>query len=221
MSDPISKILHPLTRYSANNLVGQVTLAYFVLYTGFNKETKFLDLSLLYDFFTTHKRGLSWTLAELNKLISLAGISTMLLAFIPGFERQSSELLWSSMWMLRAHTIYSFGKFYDFSVKKVREDKPMKQSAVALGVAAQASLTAGYILSLLSPPALYAAVMSALSLSHFTTMEMDYKYRLGIRPFAYLPFVLAIPVFLNNARIPSKADFELGFNALRTFVGAK
>jgi hypothetical protein len=202
MSDLISKAMVPVHKFqqlSSAAIVANVTLSYFVLYTGYSKVDKSLSLEQMYDFVTVHKRGLNWTLTEANKLISLAGLTTMLLSFLPGFKRQSRELLWSSMVMLWAHGIYSLGKFYSFSPAKIAEDKPVKQASVGLGLTAQGVLTAGFLNFI---PGVFAATAASLGIAHFWTMEVDYKYRLQVRPFAYLPFVLAVPVIWYNGVKP-------------------
>lgn len=195
MSEAFANILRPLTEYSANSIIGQVTLSYFVFYTGFSKDTKSLSWKNLSDFLLLG-RGLDWTLVEFNKLISLAGLTTMLISFIPSFKRQSRDLLWGSMMMLGVHSTYSMFKFYSFSPAKVLADKPIKKLSVALGNAGQVALSAGFF-GYLSPPAL-AITATTFGIAHFWTMEVDYKYKLQVRPYAYLPFVLAIPALLGG-----------------------
>jgi hypothetical protein len=195
MSDPISNILQPFTKFSARSIVGHVTLSYFFLYTGYNKQEQRLSFQQMYDFVTMYNRGVAWTLVEANKLISLAGLTTMLLSFLPGFKKQSRDLLWSSMLMLWTHSIYSFWKFYNFSPAKVIEDKPIKQVSVGLGTLGQVALCAGYWYL---PMDIFAVTATTLGISHFWTMEVDFKYKLQVRPYAYLPFILALPAIANN-----------------------
>lgn len=165
-----------------------VTASYLVLYTGYDKvsatlvPSNWLDLVLL-------RRGTDWTLKELNKAVSLSGLTCMLLSFLPELQPMSNDLLWISMNYLWVHSLYSMYSFYDCNPLKVLKDKSIKQLSVALGTAGQIALSLGYWGKITSG----ALVLSAttLGIGHFWTMEVDYKYKLQVRPYAYLPFPLA------------------------------
>jgi hypothetical protein len=187
--------LRPLTGHNEFALAGGVTLSYLVLYTGYDKTTKRLSLKNLTDLVTCG-RGIEWTLVELNKLISLAGITTLLMSFIPDFKSQSRGLLGISMVTLWTHSVYSMYKWYGFKISKVLEDKPIKKLSILLGVGGQLSIVSGFYGY--SSFATLALASTALSIGHFWTMEVDYKYKLQVRPYAYLPFVLAIPAIVSN-----------------------
>jgi hypothetical protein len=88
-----------------------VLASYLAFYTAYSKANKTLELQLLIDVFTLAK-GLDHTLVELNKAISLAGITTLSMAFLPGFEGFKNDLLLSAMVTLWTHSIYSIWKFY-------------------------------------------------------------------------------------------------------------
>ena len=191
-------------RMSSYAITGLVTVSYFGLYTGYDKKTKKLKPSNLKDLVTLN-RGLDWTLVECNKAISLSGLTVFLAAFMPPFEAQGKELLFQGMSMLWAHTAYSLYKFYGYSLKKLMKEKRVKQISVALGTAGQLALSAGYW-GYISKEALVLG-STVLGVSHFYTMEIDYKGVLQVRPYAYLPFVLAIPVlgnFMKNVILPQK-----------------
>ena len=146
-----------------------VTLSYLAFYTAYDKSKKTLVLKNLSDLVTC-ARGVDWTLVECNKALSLAGMTTMLMSFLPSFEKKSKGLLWISMMMLWTHSAYSMYKFYGYKLSKIMSDKAIKQLSIGLGVTGQVALSAGYY-GLISPAVLvYAA--SALSISHFWTMEV-------------------------------------------------
>jgi hypothetical protein len=146
-----------------------VTASYLAFYTAYDKSKKTLVWKNLVDLVTL-SRGLDWTLVESNKALSLAGMTTMLLSFVPTFEKRSKGLLWVSMMMLWTHSAYSMYKFYGYKLAKLMSDKAIKRLSIGFGVAGQLALSAGY-LGYISPAALvYSA--SALSISHFWTMEV-------------------------------------------------
>ena len=57
-----------------------LTISYLILYTGFNKQTKTLDCSMLFDICTF--KSISKTISEANKLISLVAITAYQLTII-------------------------------------------------------------------------------------------------------------------------------------------
>ena len=155
--------------FSEYGIATAVTLSYLAFYTAYDKSKKTLVLKNLSDLVTC-SRGVDWTLVECNKALSLAGMTTMLMSFLPSFEKKSKGLLWISMVMLWTHSTYSMYKFYGYKLSKIMSDKAIKQLSIGFGVAGQVALSAGYY-GLISPAALvYAA--SALSISHFWTMEV-------------------------------------------------
>ena len=188
-SSSVSKV-----RVSSYAITGLITMSYFGLYTGYDKKTKKLKPSNLVDLVTLG-RGLDWSLVECNKAISLSGLTVFLASFMPQFQEQGKELLFQGMSMLWAHTAYSIYKFYGYSLQRLMKEKRVKQISVALGTAGQLALSAGYW-GYISNEALVLG-STVLGVSHFYTMEIDYKGVLQVRPYAYLPFVMAIPVLGN------------------------
>jgi len=158
------------------------------LYTAYDKATKKLTIKNLTDLVTVN-RGWDWTLVEINKAISLSGLTVMMMSFMPQFVEQSKEMLFQSMSLLWAHSTYSFYKFYGLSPTNVAKDKMMKKVSVTLGSLGQLALSAGYW-GYISWEALMGSA-TVLGVSHFYTMELDYKGRLQVRPYAYLPFPLS------------------------------
>jgi hypothetical protein len=168
-------------------LSSSVALSYLLLYTGYDKAEQAIVPSLWVDLFLVRK-GWDWTLKELNKAISLSGLTCMLMAFLPEFEPIQRDLLWISMNKLWIHSLYSYYKFYDLSLVKVWKDKAIKTLSVVLGAAGQLALSLGYW-GQITPSSLLLSA-TTLGIGHFWTMEVDYKYKLQVRPYAYLPFPL-------------------------------
>jgi hypothetical protein len=77
-----------------------VVLSYLVLYTAYSKVNKQLELQLLVEIFKgskTEGKYTGWThsFREFNKLISLAGLTLLILAFVPGMREPASlKTLW-------------------------------------------------------------------------------------------------------------------------------
>lgn len=90
---------------------------------------------------------------------------------------------------LWAHGIYSMYKFYGFSLQRFIADKLIKKISVFLAIAGQLVISGGVFGYFSYSTLLIGGV--TLGMAHFWTMEVDYKYVLQVRPFAYLPFVLA------------------------------
>lgn len=165
-----------------------MTLSYFAFYTAYDKGQKKLVLKNLTDMVTL-KRGLDWTLVELNKAVSLSGLTTMTLAFLPQFKSQSKDLLFISMSSLWLHSIYSSTKFYQNSLTKFFKEGTVRKISITLGSLGQLALAAGYWGHI--SPDVFISTAIGFGIAHFWSYEVDYKYVLQVRPYAYLPFPLA------------------------------
>jgi hypothetical protein len=175
-------------------LSGAIAASYFAFYTAYDKKSKSLVFSNLTDL-VTGNRGLDWSLVEANKALSLTGMTTMMVAFLPEAAEIKKDLLKISMVTLWGHSVYSFYKFYEFDYRKVISEKLMKKLSVVLGSAATFSLAAGVFEQFTG--AALAVTTTILGVAHFYTMEIDYKYVLQVRPFAYLPFPVAALVLYS------------------------
>ena len=132
---------------------------------------------------------------EANKAISLSGLTLFMTSYLkePLLDvTTSTEVLFHSMSMLWAHTAYSAYRFYGNSLKKFMREKTIKKISVVLGMAGQLALSAGFWGYISSEALVLSSTL--LGLGHFYSMEIDYKGVLQVRPYAYLPFGLAIPV---------------------------
>ncbi|KAJ8599768.1 hypothetical protein CTAYLR_003416 [Chrysophaeum taylorii] len=162
---------------------------YLCFYTAYSKANKKLDFDLLTEVLTVRK-SLNHTLVELNKAISLAGLTNLCLAML--FATMRKSLLWHAMLLLWSHTAYSIYKFYgsdhiprietwttnpwlDFrSDNSKAKVSALKKVAVVFGLLGQFLLA----FSSLAATTLVAAV------AHFYTIELDYKLSLKVRPYA-------------------------------------
>mmetsp|Transcript_7386 Transcript_7386/g.10268 ORF Transcript_7386/g.10268 Transcript_7386/m.10268 type:complete len:195 (+) Transcript_7386:61-645(+) len=169
---------------------------YLAFYTAYSKTNKQLELKQLLDVLLV-RRGIDFTLVEYNKALSLAGLTNLALALLIVPLRAS--LIWQSMLMLWTHSLYSAIKFYGsphiprvgewlsnpvadfFSDEPKTKVSAMKKLSLVLGSASQI---------LLAFTSLPAATLAAAT-GHFFTMEVDYKMKLQVRPYALLPFPLA------------------------------
>lgn len=141
----------------------------------------------------TLRRGLDWTLVELNKAISLTALTALMLSFIPFQGVDAKQLYNLSLISLVLHSVYSIYKFYGFSIAQLLKEKKMKKVSLFLGSVCQVVLELGYLGYMPRNNLVYISVV--VGLAHFWTMEIDFKYVLQVRPFAYLPFVVG-PIVL-------------------------
>ena len=180
------------SKYSPLLISLSTTSAYFLFYSAYNKTSKSIDFPLLLDVLLC-RRGVDWSLKEINKVISLSGLTTLLLTFIPEFDNYCSntrDLFFLSMNLLWIHSSYSFYKFYGANLRNVMNEKWMKRLSVWLGSVGQVVLALGYFEKLEWQNVAFLATV--LGIGHFYTMEIDFKYQLQVRPFAYLPFPLGV-----------------------------
>lgn len=169
-----------------------VVIVTYVADTAYDKTSKTLVLKNLIDLVTLG-RGLDWTLVELNKALSLCGLTTLLLSFMPlSILISSSHLYLISLVSLGVHSAYSTYKFYSFSLARLMNEVRIKQISVLLGSLCQVLLYVGFLGYATGPALALGAV--ALGLGHFWSMEVDFKYRIQVRPFAFLPFILGAAV---------------------------
>ena len=124
--------------FSEYTIATAVTVSYLALYTAYDKQKKSLVWKNLSDLIGV-KRGWDWTLVECNKALSLAGMTTLLMSFLPTYQKRSRGLLMVSMVMLWTHSSYSMYKFYDYKISKVLSDKAIKRLSVGFGIGGQVS----------------------------------------------------------------------------------
>lgn len=198
MQTPLFSMLAFSFDASPYSITFWVSLSYLCFYTAYNKTTKKLGLEGALTILTCSK-GKIVMLTELNKLISLAGLTVLLLAYLPQFASQKAGLLNQAWVLLLVHSFYSTIQFY-LPLRRLINEKPLKQFSVVLGILSHLTVGAG-IWGLWGPRSA-TIVATILGISHFYTMELDYKGRLAVRPFAYLPFAIAALVLLYAAFKP-------------------
>ena len=157
--------------------------------TAYVKTEKRLSVKPLIDL-CTGARGVDWSLQEINKVIALSGLTVLIIAFTPNFVLKSRGLVWNAMVLLWTHAMYSMYKFYQFSIKAyLKEKMKIKQVSIIFAVLGQIVLSAGYFGYISWTNLMYGSII--LGTAHFWTYEVDFKYVLQVRPFAYLPFIMA------------------------------
>ena len=171
-------------------------LAYIALYTAYDKKTKTLKPSLLFNIMLLQgEGGYTHTLKELNKVLALNGLTVLLLSFANLQNYNKNELFRISVFALLVHSLYSFYEFYGFSINAVLKDKLLKPTSIVLGVLCQLLINMAYFTNTV-PFSVLALEATVLGVLHFWMYEVDYKYVLQIRPFAYLPFIIGGYVFI-------------------------
>ena len=169
---------------------------YLALYTAYSKTSKKLDFKQLGDVIFVRK---SWnhTLVEMNKAISLAGLTNLCIALLCSAHLRVA-MLWQGVVMLWLHSGYSLFRFYGethiprigtwpYILDEWRSDK----AKVRLQAMKKASLIFGSLGQVLLTLTAWPVLGLAFGVAHFYSMELNFKMQLGVRPYGYLPFILA------------------------------
>eukprot|EP00591_Stephanopyxis_turris_P004615 CAMPEP_0195534968 /NCGR_PEP_ID=MMETSP0794_2-20130614/43401_1 /TAXON_ID=515487 /ORGANISM="Stephanopyxis turris, Strain CCMP 815" /LENGTH=183 /DNA_ID=CAMNT_0040667977 /DNA_START=171 /DNA_END=719 /DNA_ORIENTATION=- len=170
-----------------------VNAAFLAFYTGYSKADKAYKPSMIWTVFTL-KKGLNHTMVELNKEISLSGLGTLAVAFLPPCKEYRKELLRNSIAMLSAHTVYSTWKYYggknipslsewwatstigDLMDKKTIV-RGVKRASLILGVISQGLLWGDFLkVSPETKNSLICGSAIVTGTAHFYLMELDYKW---------------------------------------------
>lgn len=159
--------------------------------TSYDKNTEEYTLARIIDVFF-FRGGLDWSLVEINKAISLSGLTLLLISLGDFLDVNREEAFKISMLQIIAHSVYSLFKYYQFSFQKILREVQIKQISILLGLCSQCLLYLGYF-EFVSGTILVVGFI-ILSLSHFWTMKVDDKYQLQVRPWGYLPFYLGFAV---------------------------
>mmetsp|Transcript_18417 Transcript_18417/g.58734 ORF Transcript_18417/g.58734 Transcript_18417/m.58734 type:complete len:214 (-) Transcript_18417:137-778(-) len=198
--------------------VGTVA-AYLALYTAYDKATKSLGAGGLLDVLLFRK-GADHTLVQVNKVISLTGLTTLSVALLPGAAQvvqSPAELLTQSGGLLAAHSLYSLFKYYgspnipylstfpqilaDFRSEKSKDQVAFARRVSLLAGSAALTLVTCFELGTLPLSAMLAKDTLLLGVLHFYMMEIDYKKQLQVRPFGYLAFAApAMAIVWNGGR---------------------
>eukprot|EP00123_Amoebidium_parasiticum_P019628 comp28285_c0_seq1/m.47193 comp28285_c0_seq1/g.47193 ORF comp28285_c0_seq1/g.47193 comp28285_c0_seq1/m.47193 type:complete len:209 (-) comp28285_c0_seq1:279-905(-) len=199
---------------SALLVTGGVFAYYLFLYTAYCKTKKTLDFALLTEVLTVSK-GVDHTLVQMNKVISLVGITILALAFLPMFSSMRYDLLIHASYLLWTHTAYSTYKYWDspnipvfplsgWSIGATLSDLKAEPKRWVAGMR-KVSFWCGFFGQLIILAWNFGLVgttvgvcvgLMLLSHTHFYTMEVDFKGVLQVRPAAFLPFLLCGGVVL-------------------------
>ena len=146
---------------------------------------------------------------ELNKVLALSGLVLLALGFCPGVgEALRTSLVIQAQVMLVIHSSYSILKYYGgnnipalktwlqlprdlTSTSAKARAAGVKKVSVIAGSVAQGALGLALI-GLLSVMGTLCWLGVGLGTVHFYLMEIDFKWRLGVRPFAYIVFPLVL-----------------------------
>eukprot|EP00386_Alphamonas_edax_P003255 GDKI01009976.1.p1 GENE.GDKI01009976.1~~GDKI01009976.1.p1 ORF type:complete len:234 (+),score=43.48 GDKI01009976.1:96-704(+) len=183
------KLVSLVTSLSADQITALIIASYLVFYSAYSKADGTFRSSLLWNilkFKNTH-----FSLREINKVISLAGLSLLGVAFLPGFKSQRTQLIRHACWQLWVHSVYSCASFYSCSFEKMVVNNP-KAVAIGAGCVGQLAL-AGYMTGHLGKECVLWGGLG-MGMAHFVLMESK-NGKMQIRPFAYLPFFLASGAF--------------------------
>lgn len=172
-------------------------------YTGYSKKTKALDLNQVLDVVLV-RGGLDATLVQLNKIVSLAGLTLLGALFLPGVDALAApeELLSYTLWSLWLHAAYSVYKYYNGPnipalstwprvVSEARSNSPkarvsaQKKLSIVLAGGAQLILL-GWFTGHVGFEVASGTLAAALGLLHFVLMELDFKGNLPVRPWGHI-----------------------------------
>jgi len=179
-----------------------VNASFLAFYTGYSKAEKAYKPSLVWTVLTL-KKGLNHTLVELNKQISLSGLGTLAIAFLPPCEPFRKDLVRNAMGMLSVHSVYSTWKYYgsknipslsewwatstigDLTDKKTIV-RGVKRASLILGVLSQGLLWGDFFkVSPDTKSTLLCGSAIVTGTTHFYLMELDFKWILQVRPFTF------------------------------------
>ena len=192
MASMITRLLASLNSLETSILI---FVSFLLFYTMYDKIAGRLIPANLFRIITLQD-GLDRFLVEFNKALSLSGLSVLCFSFFPIYSRgMQNALLWSAMLQLWAHALYSAVKYYGTknipvitSFLNMGSDR-WKKLSIICGLVAQTVLSMGY-LSYLKIQAL-ALFGISMGLLHFYLMEIDHKFVLRVRPYAYVVFPLS------------------------------
>eukprot|EP01084_Bolivina_argentea_P198235 339517_1 len=169
--------------------------SYFLLYSCYDKQKKQLRIKKLKQIFGL--KNVQYSLNEINKVLSLTGLTLLSLSFIPknklnkiNVAYNASKIREHSLYLLTIHGSYSLYTFFDryFGAK---------QFAMFFG---SCSLTSLWLYKLEYLPSKYSIMPLMIGTIHFYTMETK-PNGLQIRPYGYTALtvsLIAISLWLSN-----------------------
>mmetsp|Transcript_3673 Transcript_3673/g.5346 ORF Transcript_3673/g.5346 Transcript_3673/m.5346 type:complete len:232 (+) Transcript_3673:114-809(+) len=197
--------------------IGSV-VAYLGLYTAYDKSSKKLEAKGVLDVVLCRK-GLDFTAVQMNKVISLAGLSGLGLAFMPGFDGYCSDpqgLFRISAGLMGAHIAYSSWKYYGSGnipyvssfpsmISEARSSKSKdvlnfkRKLSILCGISSSSLMFACWPMGYIPVTVGSSCSILGLGVLHFYLMEVDYKNALQVRPFGMTAFVIPILALVASA----------------------
>ena len=174
------------------------TAAYLVLYTGYSKADKTIDLKGEYSKF--FKSNAKYQLNQLNKVAGLAALSVLAIGSLmtaPEQKETRAELIKHASGISLVHGLYSV---WQYRGKFALSEKPIPMGLGILAAFATYQLSLAENVHSTCP--MWAAAAVGLATTHFYTMELDKDGKLAVRPFAFTAMVLGL---LAGAQLLRKA----------------
>eukprot|EP00127_Corallochytrium_limacisporum_P005435 Clim_evm4s205 gene=Clim_evmTU4s205 len=204
--------------------MGGIIASYLLLYTAYSKSAKTLVMDDLWDVLFVRK-SVDHTLVQWNKVISLAGLTGLAFVFTPGFDRicDTASLLTVSSILLQIHAAYSIFKYYgspnipeiqtfpkafnEMNAKSPKERLVAKRKlSIVLGSIGNAMLLL-FELGFLTVTQAAGLAVTAVGVTHFYFMEVDFKDKLQVRPWGYLAFFAPAVALIVGPYILAKEAF--------------
>jgi len=202
MKPLVKKLLISLTPLETSVLI---FVSFVLFYTMYDKFTGRLVPSNLLRLLT-FQEGADKFLVEMNKALSLSGLTVLAFSFFPIYKKRVRyALLWSAVVQLWIHAVYSTLKYYGSkNIPRIStffdwNSEQIKKISILLGIMAQVVLSLGYF----SYIGWFQLSLFGLSSSilHFYTMEIDHKYVLRVRPYAYIVFPITLLAFVFGCKL--------------------
>eukprot|EP01064_Diplonema_japonicum_P027645 TRINITY_DN4036_c1_g1_i1.p1 TRINITY_DN4036_c1_g1~~TRINITY_DN4036_c1_g1_i1.p1 ORF type:complete len:234 (+),score=80.94 TRINITY_DN4036_c1_g1_i1:66-704(+) len=169
--------------------------SYVLLYSGYSKATKSLDMELVKEILFV-KKGMKHSVNQMNKVLGLTALTVGGVALIPSEVTNNCQkgLLTIAAGFASVHAVLSSYIFYGFNPKKMilgqgKPQIPAEIPALIFGMAGIYGIITQSFNTSVRTPAAYAALF--LSLLHFYFIETPtgLPQDLPCRPYAYTSVV--------------------------------
>jgi len=202
MKPLVTRLLISLTPLETSVLIFVSFVLFYTMYDKFTGRLVPSNLLRLLIF----QEGADKFLVEMNKALSLSGLTVLAFSFFPIYKKRVRyALLWSAVVQLWIHAVYSTLKYYGSkNIPRIStffdwNSEQIKKISILLGIMAQVVLSLGYF----SYIGWFQLSLFGLSSSilHFYTMEIDHKYVLRVRPYAYIVFPITLLAFVFGCKL--------------------
>ena len=202
MKPLFTRLLLSLTPFETSVLIFISFVLFYTMYDKFSGRLVPSNLLRL----LTFQEGVDKFLVEMNKALSLSGLTVLAFSFFPIYKKRVRyALLWNAVVQLWVHAVYSTFKYYGSkNIPRIStfldwSSEAIKKISIFLGIVAQLVLSLGYF----SYINWFQLSLFGLSTSvlHFYTMEIDHKYVLRVRPYAFIVFPLSLIAFVFGCKL--------------------